>query len=45
MFCCYLTEACSFPMNNRKDVDLDERGGREELIVLEGGELYFDYIA
>lgn len=27
----YLLEACSFPVRDRKGVDLEERGGRDEL--------------
>lgn len=30
MFCCYLSEARSFLMRDRKEVDLDGRGGGEE---------------
>ena len=31
MFGCFLLEACSFLMKDRKGVDLEERGGGEEL--------------
>lgn len=29
MFCYYVLEVCSFLMRNRKEVDLDVKGGRE----------------
>ena len=38
MFGCYLLEACSFLMRDRKGVDLDGRRGGEELGGVEGGE-------
>ena len=38
MFCCYLLEVCSFLMRHRKGIDLDERGDREELGRVKGGE-------
>lgn len=31
LFCCYLLEVCSFPMRDRKEVDLDGRERGEEL--------------
>lgn len=34
----YLYEVCSFLLRNRKGMDLDDRGGREELRGAEGGE-------
>lgn len=36
MFCCYLLEACSFLMRDRKGLDPDGRGSREELGWTEG---------
>lgn len=33
MFCYFLLEACSFLKRNRKQVDLDGRGGGEEIGV------------
>ena len=38
MFCCYLLEACSFLMRDRKGVDLKGQGGEKELVGVEGGE-------
>lgn len=38
MFCCYLSEARSFLMRDRKEVDLDGRGGREALGGAERGD-------
>ena len=38
MFGCYLLEACSFLMRDRKGVDLDGRDGGEELGGVEGEE-------
>lgn len=38
MFCCYLLEACSFLMIDRKGVNPEVRGGEEELVCVEGGE-------
>ena len=38
LFGCYLLEACSFLMRDRKGVDLDGRDGGEELGGVEGEE-------
>lgn len=43
MFCYYVLEVCSFLMRNRKEVDLDIKGGREYLGGVEGGDLYSGY--
>ena len=37
MFGCYLLEACSFLMRDRKGVDLEGKGGGEELGGINGG--------
>lgn len=39
MFDDYLLEACSFPMRNRKGMDVDEWSGREQLEEIEGHEI------
>jgi hypothetical protein len=39
MFSCYLLQACSFLMRDRKEVDLEGRRRGEELGEVEGGEL------
>lgn len=39
MFDCCLLEARSFLMRDRKGMDLDGRGGREELVGVEKGKL------
>ena len=46
LFCyvCYLLEACSFIMRHTEGVDLEGRGGGEELGGVEGGKLYSGYI-
>lgn len=44
MFGCYLLEACFSLMRSRKGVELDGRGGREELGEIEEGKLYSEYI-
>lgn len=36
MFSCHLLEFCSFLMRNKKGVDLDGRGAREELGGIKG---------
>ena len=38
MFGCYLLEACSFLIRDRKGVDPDRMGGGEELRGVKGGE-------
>ena len=38
IFGCYLLEACSFLMRHKKEMDLDGRGGGEEIGKVEGGE-------
>ena len=38
MFDPYLLEACSFQMRDRKGVDPNGRGGRDQLARREGGE-------
>lgn len=38
MFGCYLIEACSFTMRDRKEADLGRRGSGEELGRVGGGE-------
>lgn len=43
MFCYYVLEVFSFLMRNRKEVDLDIKGGREYLGGVEGGNLYSGY--
>jgi hypothetical protein len=35
---CYLLEACSLVMRDRKGVDLKGQGGEKELVGVEGGE-------
>ena len=37
-FCCYLLDACSFLMRDRKEVYTEGRGGSKELRGVEGGE-------
>lgn len=39
MFGCYIFEACSFLMRDRKGMDLEEKGGGEKLGEVERGEL------
>lgn len=41
MFCCYLLEGCSYQMRDRKRMDLNWRGGGEELGGVEGEETVF----
>lgn len=43
MFCSYALEVCSFLMRNRKEVDLDIKGGRKYLGGVERGDLYSAY--
>ena len=38
MFGCYIFEACSFLMRDRKGMDLEEKGGGEKLGEVEGGD-------
>ena len=35
MFCCYLLETCSFLLRDRRGVDQEVRGGREQLREVE----------
>lgn len=39
MFDYYLSEVCSFPMTDKKGVDLEGKGDREGLGAAEGGEM------
>lgn len=38
---CYILEACSFPMRDRKKMDAEGREGGEELVRAEGGEMIY----